>query len=139
MIALHSEGKHPFIVQMYASFVDTCRICVVMDFAIGCDLITYLTSRRQDAKFTSRKLRCELDEAAVVIAEIAIGLDHMHSKQIVYRDLKTENVLVAGDGHILLADFGIATYYEDDVKKKGKQKNREVPPFPHPISFNSVS
>jgi serine/threonine protein kinase len=39
-------------------------------------------------------------------------MGHLHEKQIVYRDLKPENVLFNRDGYLLLADFGLATKVE---------------------------
>ena len=41
-------------------------------------------------------------------AEITLALDAMHEHGVVYRDLKPENILLDGDGHIKLADFGLA-------------------------------
>jgi serine/threonine protein kinase len=40
--------------------------------------------------------------------QVAFALGHLHSQNIVYRDLKPENVLVGEDGYLLVADFGLA-------------------------------
>lgn len=47
------------------------------------------------------------DEARIIIAEIVLALEHLHKHNIMYRDLKPENVLVDFYGHIKLTDFGL--------------------------------
>ena len=47
-------------------------------------------------------------QAKFYFLEILIGLDYIHQKNIIYRDLKPENLLIAGDGHIKIADYGLS-------------------------------
>ena len=51
-----------------------------------------------------------LDEGSsrFYIAELVLAIEHLHQNNIVYRDLKPENILNSADGHIKLADFGLA-------------------------------
>ena len=50
------------------------------------------------------------------IAEIVLVLEYLHSKNIVYRDLKPENLLLDNFGHIKLTDFGFAKVLEDKLQ-----------------------
>ena len=52
--------------------------------------------------------RPSLSRAIAILIDIARGLEYAHSKKVVHRDLKTENVLIARDGSVKIADFGIA-------------------------------
>ena len=53
------------------------------------------------------EVRFTLSRVTLYAAEIALGLDHMHSIGVIYRDLKPENLLIDSEGHIRFADFGM--------------------------------
>jgi serine/threonine protein kinase len=54
-------------------------------------------------------------------------MQHLHEKGIIYRDLKPENVLIDLDGHVRLADFGLAksNSSSDDLKNSSNMKQQK--------------
>lgn len=50
------------------------------------------------------------DESRVVFyaAELVIALEYLHARGVLFRDLKTENILFNSDGHVRLIDFGVS-------------------------------
>ena len=60
-----------------------------------------------------REGRFSIDVALFYSSEILLALQFIHQKNIVYRDLKPENLLIDSQGHIKLADFGFAKVLEN--------------------------
>ena len=54
-----------------------------------------------------------LAQVGGVLDGVLAGLAHAEQRHVVHRDLKPENLLVTGDGHIKLADFGIASALDE--------------------------
>ncbi|CAL4926390.1 unnamed protein product [Urochloa decumbens] len=92
---------HPFLPTMFADFdAGTDFSCVVMEFCPGGDLHS-LRHRVPGRRFP-------LASARFYAAEVLLALEYLHMMGIVYRDLKPENVLIRGDGHIMLTDFDLS-------------------------------
>lgn len=49
-----------------------------------------------------------MEEAKFIFAEVVLALEYLHQNNILYRDLKPENVMIDKDGHVRLADFGLS-------------------------------
>lgn len=47
-------------------------------------------------------------EAFFYFAEICLGMKNLHDNNIIYRDIKPENILIDFDGHVRIADFGLS-------------------------------
>ena len=92
------ELSHPFIVSLHYAFEDGESMYLALSYAGNGDLLSHLD-----------KNGCVSETAArVTFAEVVSALGYLHSKWVIYRDVKPENVLIGQDGNILLADFGIS-------------------------------
>ncbi|KAI8898866.1 kinase-like domain-containing protein [Globomyces pollinis-pini] len=92
------EIRHPFIVKLYFAFQTPSRLYLILNYASGGELFTYLTKERMFSE----------DVARFYISELLLALQHLHSIGIIYRDLKPENVMLDGEGHLMLTDFGLS-------------------------------
>ncbi|XP_041434645.1 RAC-alpha serine/threonine-protein kinase-like [Xenopus laevis] len=89
--------KNPFLVGLYASFQTKHHYCLAMDYCAGGELTTYM----KPAAFPK--------ETAVFYAGcVVLGLQFLHERHIIHRDIKPDNILLDRDGYARLADFGIS-------------------------------
>jgi len=106
MLSLVSTGADcPFIVCMTYAFHTFDKLCFVLDLMNGGDLHYHLS---QHGVFNEQEMR-------FYAAEVILGLEHMHRRFVVYRDLKPANILLDEHGHVRISDLGLAC---DFSKKK---------------------
>ncbi|KAK3763215.1 hypothetical protein RRG08_052550 [Elysia crispata] len=95
--------SHPFIVNLTWWHKDQTFLYMLMEYVPGGELFSYL---RSAGRFSSAA-------GNFFASEIIVALDYLHSKSIVYRDLKPENLLLDRDGHLKITDFGFAKIVDD--------------------------
>jgi serine/threonine protein kinase len=76
--------RHPFIVRLHYAFQTPQKLYFVLDFLNGGELFYHL---RREGRFDQAR-------AAFYAAEILLALECLHSNNVIYRDLKPENVLL---------------------------------------------
>jgi RAC serine/threonine-protein kinase len=91
------KTNHPFLTSLKYSFQTNDRLCFVMEYVNGGELFFHLSRERVFSE----------DRTRFYGAEIISALAYLHSQNIIYRDLKLENLLLDKDGHIKIADFGL--------------------------------
>src|SRR3989454_12109648 len=96
-IQVTAQLDHPHILPLLDSGDAGGVLYYVMPYVQGETLRTRLTREKQ----------LPLDDALQIAAEVADALDYAHRQGIVHRDIKPQNLLLAGR-HVRVADFGIA-------------------------------
>jgi len=91
-----SSSNHPFFVNLHSCFTNNSCVYFVMEYIQGGDLIYHV---RQD-DFTPER-------AKFYSCEILLALEYLHKNNIIYRDLKLDNILLTEEGHIKIADYGL--------------------------------
>ncbi|GAW19232.1 hypothetical protein ANO14919_087170 [Xylariales sp. No.14919] len=97
------EVKHPFLITLWGTFQDARNLYMVMDFVEGGELFSLL---RKSGRFPN-------PVAKFYAAEVTLALEYLHSRNIIYRDLKPENLLLDRHGHLKITDFGFAKRVPD--------------------------
>lgn len=102
---LMARCDHPFILQLIATFQDRDCLYMVLELALGGELFSVLANTEDG---TIEESACLFYSACVLS-----GLECMHSHNILYRDMKPENMMLDADGYIKIIDFGFAKEVAD--------------------------
>ncbi|KAJ9615240.1 rim15, signal transduction response regulator [Cladophialophora chaetospira] len=92
------QGESDFVAKLYWTFSSKDYLYLVMEYLNGGDcasLVKILGGLTEDW-------------AKKYVAEVILGVEHLHSRGIVHRDLKPDNLLIDSKGHLKLTDFGLS-------------------------------
>ena len=88
----------PFIVKLNYAFQTKEKLFLLLDYCPGGDL----------SKQLQIQTRFSEDKSKFYICEITLALGELHKKDIIFRDLKPDNIVIDKEGHAMLTDFGLS-------------------------------
>uniref|UniRef100_A0A915LAU6 non-specific serine/threonine protein kinase n=1 Tax=Romanomermis culicivorax TaxID=13658 RepID=A0A915LAU6_ROMCU len=106
-ILVMRENKHPNIVNYLDSYLVNEELWVVMEYLAGGSLTDVVTE-------------CHMEEGqiAAVIREVLQALEFLHSRGVIHRDIKSDNILLGMDGAVKLTDFGFCAQISSEQNKR---------------------
>jgi serine/threonine protein kinase len=109
---------NPFIVKNYFSFQNETKLFLVSEYCSGGDFAFYLTQNRK---------RLKEDQIQFYFGQIVLALDYLHYKNILYKDLKAQNIYLDSDGYLKLNNFCLCNDVLD-IKSFTQQGNEYLAP-----------
>ncbi|CAG9952513.1 unnamed protein product [Clonostachys rosea f. rosea IK726] len=106
-IAILSELQSPYVTKYYGSYAKGAELWIVMEFCSGGSC----------ADLMKPGIIGE-DYIAIIVRELLLGLEYLHSDKKLHRDVKAANVLLTASGQVKLADFGVSGQLSATMTKK---------------------
>ena len=106
-ITILMDIDHPNIIKIFEYYSDESNYYIITEYVSGCELYDFILKAK---KFTEK-------QAAIILYQILSALNYLHSKNIVHRDVKSENILITSDLNIKLIDFGMSVKVDNKKLK----------------------
>lgn len=106
-ISILSELQSPYVTKYHGSFLKGSDLWIVMEFCSGGSCSDLM-----------RPGLITEDYISIILRELLMGLDYLHSDKKLHRDIKAANVLLGANGQVKLADFGVSGQLSATMTKK---------------------
>jgi len=108
-ISIMQQCDSPYVVKYYGSYFKNTDLWIVMEYC-GAGSVSDIMRLR---KKTLRE-----DEIGTILCDTLKGLEYLHLRKKIHRDIKAGNILLNMEGHAKLADFGVAGQLTDTMAKR---------------------
>jgi len=122
------QGESDFVAKLYWTFSSKDHLFLVMEYLNGGDCASLLKSLGGLPEEWSKRY----------LAEVVLGVEHLHSRGIVHRDLKPDNLLIDQKGHLKLTDFGLSRMGIVGRQKRAANSTGDDPPVPDLLKQSSI-
>ncbi|KAJ3043667.1 Chk1 protein kinase [Rhizophlyctis rosea] len=121
-IKIHASVEHENIIKLMGAIDDDFHIYIVMEYAAAGELFDRIEP----------DVGVEEDLAHMYFQQLMNGVEFLHGRGIAHRDLKPENLLLDSNGNLKISDFGLATVYAIDGKRRVLKTPCGTPPYVAP-------
>ncbi|OAF69937.1 hypothetical protein A3Q56_02319 [Intoshia linei] len=118
-----SSMKYPFIVKLHSHFKDNSNLYIVLEFVSGGEMFSHLRKAGRFRLYSKNKLLTGMIKEQLFLhaenwynetqskfyaIQIILAFEYLHYLDLIYRDLKPENLLIDTEGYVKITDFGFA-------------------------------
>ncbi|CAH2068947.1 unnamed protein product, partial [Iphiclides podalirius] len=107
-ISIHRSLQHKHVVGFHSFFEDSLNIYIILE----------LCKKRSMMELHKRRKAITEPETRFYMHQILLGVQYLHSKRIIHRDLKLGNLFLDDDLHVKIGDFGLAAKIEFEGERK---------------------
>jgi len=108
-ISIMQQCDSPYVVKYYGSYFKNTDLWIVMEYC-GAGSVSDI--------MRLRKKTLSEEEIATILSDTLKGLEYLHLRKKIHRDIKAGNILLNSEGHAKLADFGVAGQLTDTMAKR---------------------